>query len=305
LKKEMSWLSKLKDGLFKTSTTITEGVTKVFTHKTLDQDALDELEESLIKSDVGVPAASEIVGALAKDKFNKKSTEAEIREFLATKISEILKSSEKKLERDIGLQVILVCGVNGNGKTTTVGKLAAKYNAQGKKVMLAACDTFRAAAMDQLKVWAERVGCFIMTGPENSDPASVAYKAMEKARDENYDVLLIDTAGRLHNKSNLMDELAKIIRVIKKIDENVPHDILLVLDSTTGQNALSQVKTFKELADISGLIITKLDGTAKGGVILAIAKQYSIPIHYIGIGEKIEDLDEFKADEFAKALLNI
>ncbi len=301
----MSWFSRLKSGLTKTTTTITEGITKVFTHKTLDQDALDELEESLIRADVGVAASSEIIAALSKDKFNKQITEPEIKEFLANKIEEQLLPYAKHLERDEKLQVILVCGVNGNGKTTTIGKLASKYQEQGKKVLMAACDTFRAAAMDQLKVWSERVGCEIVVGAENSDPASVAYKALEKAKAENCDVLLVDTAGRLHNKSNLMDELAKIIRVIKKIDESAPHDTVLVLDATTGQNALLQVETFKEIVNISGLILTKLDGTAKGGIIVAIAKKFKLPIHYIGVGETIEDLNEFDPKDFARAVVGI
>ncbi len=301
----MSWFSRLKSGLTKTTTTITEGITKVFTHKTLDQEALDELEESLIRADVGVAASSEIIAALSKDKFNKQITEPEIKEFLANKIEEQLLSYAKHLERDKNLQVILVCGVNGNGKTTTIGKLASKYQEQGKKVLMAACDTFRAAAMDQLKVWSDRVGCEIVVGAENSDPASVAYKALEKAKAENCDVLLVDTAGRLHNKSNLMDELAKIIRVIKKIDESAPHDTVLVLDATTGQNALLQVETFKEIVNISGLILTKLDGTAKGGIIVAIAKKFKLPIHYIGVGETIDDLNEFDPKDFARALVGI
>lgn len=301
----MSWFSRLKSGLTKTTTTITEGITKVFTHKTLDQNALDELEESLIRADVGVTASSEIIEALSKDKFNKQITEPEIKEFLASKIEEQLLPYAKQLERDEKLQVILVCGVNGNGKTTTIGKLASKYQEQGKKVLMAACDTFRAAAIDQLKVWSERVGCEIVVGAENSDPASVAYKALEKAKSENCDVLLVDTAGRLHNKSNLMDELAKIIRVIKKIDETAPHDTVLVLDATTGQNALIQVETFKEIVNISGLILTKLDGTAKGGIIVAIAKKFKLPIHYIGVGETIEDLNEFDPKDFARAVIGI
>jgi len=301
----MSWFSRLKSGLTKTTTTITEGITKVFTHKTLDQNALDELEESLIKADVGSAASTEIISALAKEKFNKQITEPEIKEFLANKIEEQLHPYAKSLERDQVLQVILVCGVNGNGKTTTIGKLASKYKSSGKKVLIAACDTFRAAAIDQLKVWSDRVGCEIVTGAENSDPASVAYKALEKAKIENFNVLLIDTAGRLHNKSNLMDELAKIIRVIKKIDDSAPHDTVLVLDSTTGQNALMQVETFKEVVNISGLILTKLDGTAKGGIIVAIAKKFKTPIHYVGVGEAIDDLNEFKPNEFSKALVGL
>ncbi len=301
----MSWFDKLKDGLKKTTNTISEGITKVFTHKVLDQDALDELEETLIKADLGAAAANDLIKALSKEKFNKQISESEIKEFLASTITEKMSRFAKPLRKEGGLQVVLVCGVNGNGKTTTIGKLASKYKERGSKVLMAACDTFRAAATEQLKVWSDRVGCEIVIGAENSDPASVAYRAIEKAQKESFDILLIDTAGRLHNKTNLMEELAKIIRVIKKIDETAPHDTILVLDATTGQNALMQAETFKEIVNISGIILTKLDGTAKGGIIIAIAKQFEIPIHYIGVGEGVEDLDVFNPEDFSKALLGI
>lgn len=299
----MSWFQKLKQGLSKTASSISSGLTKVFTHKKLDQAALDELEETLIMSDIGVNVSAQIIAELSKDKFNKDVEDAEVRDFLSSKIASILQPYAKHLELINSPQVILMCGVNGNGKTTTIGKLGLKYKQEGKKVLFAACDTFRAAAIEQLNVWAERIGCPIIKGETASDPASVAYKACETAKNEGYDVVLIDTAGRLQNKNNLMEELAKIIRVIKKVIPEAPHDTVLVLDATTGQNALSQVETFKELVKISGLIVTKLDGTAKGGIIIAIAKKFALPIHYIGVGETADDLNAFDANEFASALV--
>lgn len=299
----MSWFKRLKDGLLKTSSSITEGITKVFTHTTLDQEALDALEESLIRTDLGASFSAEIIAELAKEKFNKQATEEEIRDFLSSHIATKLVPVTKPLVISAKPHVILFVGVNGNGKTTTLGKLALKYKDEGKKVLIAACDTFRAAAISQLNIWAERANCPIIKGAENSDPAAVAYKAIETAKAENYDVLLIDTAGRLHNKTNLMEELAKIVRVINKLDSNAPHSTLLVLDATTGQNAIAQTETFLELVKISGLIVTKLDGTAKGGVLVAIAKKFNLPIHFIGVGESIEDLHEFDAGEFSRALV--
>lgn len=302
---KMSWFSKLKQGLSKTTSNIASTLTKVFVHKKLDQAALDELEEALILSDMGATAAAQIISDLSKDKFNKDVEDGEVREFLANKVSDILKPCQKDLDLTQSPHIVLMCGVNGNGKTTTIGKLGLKYKQEGKKVLFAACDTFRAAAIDQLKVWADRVGCPIITSEQNADPASVAFKACEIAQKENYDVLLIDTAGRLHNKENLMDELAKVIRVIKKVIPEAPHNTVLVLDATTGQNALAQVETFKSIVNITGLIVTKLDGTAKGGILVAIAKKYNLPMHYIGIGESVEDLDKFEALPFAKALIGM
>lgn len=299
----MSWFKRLKDGLLKTSSSITEGIAKVFTHTKLDQEALDALEESLIKTDLGAVFAAEIVAELSKEKFNKQATEEEIRDFLALRINAKLAPATKPLVISGSPHVILFVGVNGNGKTTTLGKLALKYKKEGKKVLIAACDTFRAAAISQLEVWADRANCPIIKGAENSDPAAVAYKAIETAKAEGFDVLLIDTAGRLHNKTNLMEELAKIVRVINKLDSEAPHTTLLVLDATTGQNAIAQTETFLELVKVSGLIVTKLDGTAKGGVLVAIAKKFNLPIHFIGVGESIDDLHEFDAGEFSKALV--
>lgn len=301
----MSWLAKLKGGLFKTSNNISKSISQVFTHKKLDEQALHDIEEALILSDMGTEVASDIIKAIAHDKFEKDISEGEVKEIIANKISAQLQPIAKQLAiLPLKPMVLLVCGVNGNGKTTTIGKLAAKYKSQGKKVMLAACDTFRAAAVEQLEIWANRTGCTLVKGESNADPASVAFKALEKAKAEGVDMLMIDTAGRLHNKTDLMDELAKIIRVIKKLDESAPHETLLVLDATTGQNALAQVETFKNLVQISGLIITKLDGTAKGGILLAIAKKYALPVYAIGVGEGIEDLNSFNPEDFAKALIS-
>lgn len=300
----MKWLKNLKEKLVKTSSNVSSGIKKIMTHRALDQQALDELEELLITTDMGVPMVSEMIADLSREKFNKQITTDEIKEFLANEITKVLKPVSKPLSISENTpHVILICGVNGNGKTTTIGKLALKYKNEGKKVMIAACDTFRAAAIEQLKIWSERAGCAFAEAQNNADPASVAYKAFERARKEGCDVLLIDSAGRLHNKTNLMEELAKIVRVIKKLDEKAPHDTILVLDATTGQNALLQVDTFKSFIDITGLIITKLDGTAKGGILVAIAKKFALPIYAIGIGEGVEDLGKFAPEDFAKALV--
>jgi fused signal recognition particle receptor len=299
----MSWFKRLKSGLSKTSLKLSDGITKIFLHKKLDQKVLDDLEDLLIASDMGVSVANSIVEKISKEKFDKEITDEKIKQSLIEIIVEDLKPIAQPLLFKTAPQVILMCGVNGNGKTTTAGKIALKFKKSGKKVMLVACDTFRAAAIEQLEVWADRAECTFVKSEQNSDPASVAYKALERAKQEDIDVVVIDTAGRLHNKKNLMEELAKIIRVLKKSEPDAPHDTLLVLDATTGQNALTQVETFKEAANISGLILTKLDGTAKGGVLLAIAKKYKLPIHAVGVGESIDDLNEFTPEEFAKALI--
>jgi len=299
----MGWFQKLKDGLSKTSSNITEGVTKIFTHQKLDAQVLEELEELLISSDLGVDTAASIITDLSKDKFDKEISTDEINKYLSDKISELIKPAEKEFTPKNTPHVVLMCGVNGNGKTTTIGKIASKYKVDGKKVLLVACDTFRAAAIEQLQVWADRVGTTLIKGELNSDPASVAYRGVEQAIKGGYDIVLIDTAGRLHNKSNLMDELSKINKVIKKVLPDAPHDTILTLDATTGQNAVMQVQTFKEIVDVSGLVITKLDGTAKGGILVSIVKKFKLPIYYIGIGEGIDDLNKFSAKEFSKALV--
>ena len=308
----MNFLTRLKSGLSKSSGKLTGGIAGIFTKKRLDAASVDELEELLIEADLGAGVAASFTAALAKQRFDKSIEPHEVRRFLADEITGILQPYAVPLiltppspPASGGVSVILMVGVNGNGKTTTIGKLAARYKQQGLRVMLAAADTFRAAAVEQLQVWGERSGIEVVTGENESDPASVAYRAYERAIAERADVLLIDTAGRLQNKANLMAELQKITRVLKKIDASAPHHVLLVLDATTGQNALSQAQAFREIAHITGLIVTKLDGTAKGGIVVALAQQYKLPIHYIGVGEAIDDLDAFEAADFAKNLLEL
>lgn len=301
----MSWFERIKKGLSKTSSNITSSITNIFTTKKLDEQTLLELEDLLIMSDMGAKVAGNLIQNLKKDKFEKDITDIEVKTYLADKIADIVSPFAKDLEFTHQPQIIIVCGVNGSGKTTTIGKIANKLKNEGKSVLLAACDTFRAAADLQLKVWSERANCELIQGDQGADPASVAYKALEKATKDKIDVLLIDTAGRLQNKKNLMDELAKIIKVIKKLNPDAPHDTLLVLDACVGQNAISQVEIFKEIVNITGLIVTKLDGTAKAGILVAIAQKFSLPIHLIGVGEKIEDLDKFDAKEFSNSLFGL
>lgn len=303
--KSDSWANKLRLGLSKSSSKFNEGLKDVLIRKKLDKQSLEELEELLISSDMGATTAAEIVADLSRDKFDKDVSSEEIKEAISNKLIQILSNFTKPIEisNDNRPHVLLVCGVNGSGKTTTIGKYAKQWQDEGKKVMVAACDTFRAAAIEQLEVWAKRSGCAFVKGELNSDPASVAYTAFEKAKADNIDILIIDTAGRLQNKTNLMEQLTKVVRIIKKIDENAPHDTIIVLDATTGQNANFQVKTFKEAVDITGIILTKLDGTAKGGVLVSLAKQFGLPIHAIGVGEGIADLKPFDAKEFADNLV--
>lgn len=304
---KLSWLQRLKLGLGKSSGKLTGGIAGIFTKRKLDADSLEALEELLIEADLGAGLATELTQALAKNRFDKDIAPEEVRSFLAEEINKILSPLALPLTIDAAHKptVIMMVGVNGNGKTTTVGKLASQYKQQGHNVMLAAVDTFRAAAVEQLQVWGERSNIPVITGEPQSDPASVAFRALEEARKQNADVLLIDTAGRLQNKANLMGELQKIAKVIKKLDTAAPHHTVLVLDATTGQNALSQVQAFKEMVNISGIIVTKLDGTAKGGIVVALAKQAALPLHYIGVGEGIEDINTFEATDFTKNLLDL
>jgi len=303
----MSFISKLKSGLSKSSSKLGGGISAIFTKRKLDSASLEELEELLIEADLGAGLAAELTTDFAKQRFDKEISSDEVREFLASKIANILHPYAVPLTTDNRqpTTVIIMVGVNGNGKTTTIGKLASKFKNDGKKVMIAAADTFRAAAVEQMQVWGERAGIPVITGAFEADPASVAFNALERAKAENADILFIDTAGRLQNKSNLMAELQKIIKVLKKIDDTAPHHILQVLDATTGQNALSQVAAFKEMIGVSGLIITKLDGTAKGGIVVALARASKLPIHAIGIGEGIEDLDAFNPTDFARNLVDL
>jgi fused signal recognition particle receptor len=269
----------------------------------LDDEMLERLEELLISADMGVDTALRVTANMAEGRVGKKLSSAEIKALLATEITRIMEPVAKPLPiYQKKPQVVLVVGVNGSGKTTTIGKLASQFRAAGKNVVIAAGDTFRAAAVEQLQVWGERAGVPVLTAPEGSDPASLAFDAMTKAEADGADLLMIDTAGRLQNRADLMEELAKIVRVIRKKDPSAPHNTLLVLDATTGQNAVNQVATFQKLADVSGLVMTKLDGTAKGGVLVALADKFGLPIHAIGVGEQIDDLAAFDPDEFARAL---
>ena len=300
------FLTRITKGLSKSTSRMTEQVSAVFTKRTLDDDALQDLEDILITSDFGVGPASKVTALLAKDKFDKQVTDMEVKIALADVISDILTPLEKPIVLTSAKpQIMLFVGVNGSGKTTSLGKLAKRYHDQGKKVMIAAGDTFRAAAVEQLTVWSERAGAKIVSGKLGSDAAGLVYDAIEQAKTEDVDILMIDTAGRLQNRTELMDELAKVVRVIKKQDPSAPHHSILVLDATVGQNALMQTEAFKETAGVTGLIMTKLDGTAKGGVLVALSDKHKLPIHAIGIGEKIEDLENFSAPVFAAALSGV
>ncbi|MBE9557506.1 MAG: signal recognition particle-docking protein FtsY [Proteobacteria bacterium] len=303
---KQGWFKRLKAGLSKSSSKIASGLSALVGRK-LDDALIEEIEELLITADLGPAPAAKLAAGLAKGRFDKTVTDEELREALAADIAAMLEPVAKPLVIDSAHRphVVLIVGVNGSGKTTTIGKLARQYRDQGKSVMLAAGDTFRAAAVEQLQIWGERTGCPVVAGKQGADAAGLAYEALEKARNEGMDVLLIDTAGRLHNKTDLMAELEKIIRVIRKQDETAPHDCVLVLDATTGQNALAQVQTFKDLVDITGLIVTKLDGTARGGVLVALADRFGLPVHAVGVGEQAEDMRPFTAQDFANGLLGI
>jgi len=299
-----SWFGQLKAGLSRTSNSLSENLAGVLTKRKLDEDMLDELEEVLIKADLGMAMAERIRAVIAKGRYDKGLTPDAVREVLAAEVAGVLEPVAQAftLDKNAKPHVILVVGVNGTGKTTTIGKLAHQFDKSGVSVMLAAGDTFRAAAIDQLKVWGARVGAEVVAKDVGADPAGVAYEALERAKREGKDVLLIDTAGRLQNKSDLMAELTKIIRVLKKLDENAPHSVVLVLDATTGQNAINQVQIFQEIAGVTNLVVTKLDGTARGGILVAIAERFGLPINAIGIGEGLEDFEPFDAHDFARAI---
>lgn len=299
-----SWFKRLTQGLSKSNNNLVSGIGGIFTKRKLDDDTLEALEDILIQADLGTETAVRICEGLAATSYDKEIEPEEIRQLLNKEITQILEPVAKPLVIDASIKpfIILMTGVNGAGKTTTIGKMAQKFQAEGKKVMLAAGDTFRAAAVEQLAIWGERAGVPVVTAPEGSDAASLAFEAVAKAREQDIDILLIDTAGRLQNRTELMDELEKIVRVIRKQDATAPHASLLVLDATTGQNAVNQAQIFAEKIDISGLVMTKLDGTAKGGILVAIAAKFGLPVHYIGVGESIDDLEPFDAAEFADAL---
>jgi len=299
-----SLFSKLKQALAKTSDKVSQGIEHIFIKKKLDAKTLEELEELLITSDISHSVVSQLINDLKALKFNKEITVDEVKTTLAESIIKIFEASNRPINlRTDKLNIILVCGVNGNGKTTTIGKLSAFYKAQGKKVGVVACDTFRAAAVEQLKSWTNRAGVNLFTGELKADPASVVFTSIEKSLEQGIEILFIDTAGRLHNHKNLMDELAKIVKIIKKFDIHAPLETILVIDATSGQNTFNQVHHFSESANISGLIITKLDGSARAGVAVGIVQKFKLPIFFIGIGEKVEDLKTFEAAAFSKALI--
>ncbi|WP_028028175.1 signal recognition particle-docking protein FtsY [Gemmobacter nectariphilus] len=322
----MSFFGKLKDRLFKSSTRLSGGLDEIVAEapqtpegpkpglisrltegepkRLVDDAMLESLEDLLIQSDMGVDTAARVTANIAEGRFGRRIGAAELRGALAAEVARIL----NPVARPLPLypqkpQVVLVVGVNGSGKTTTIGKLASQFRAAGKKVVIAAGDTFRAAAVEQLQVWGQRAGVPVLTAAQGTDPASLAFDALTKAQADGADLLLIDTAGRLQNRADLMEELAKIVRVLRKVDPNAPHNTLLVLDATTGQNALNQVEIFRKIADVTGLVMTKLDGTARGGVLVALADRFGLPIHAIGVGEQIDDLAPFDPEDFARALV--
>ncbi|MFK7843465.1 MAG: signal recognition particle-docking protein FtsY [Sphingorhabdus sp.] len=302
-----SWKDRLFGGFSKTSSRLTENLAGLVTKAKLDEATLDDIEDALIMSDLGPAAAAAIRDKLAVERFEKGLSELAVKEIIQREITEILEPVAIPLEIDAfpRPQVILVIGVNGSGKTTTIAKLAHLFQEQDYGVMLAAGDTFRAAAIGQLKIWAERLGVPIISGPQGGDSASIVYEGVKQGTATGIDVLIVDTAGRLQNRSELMDELDKIRRVLGRLNPEAPHNVVLVLDATTGQNALSQIEVFEEVAKVTGIIMTKLDGTARGGVLVAAAKQFGLPIHAIGIGETIEDLKPFKAEDLAAAIAGI
>ena len=317
----MSFFGKLKDRLFRSSSRLDEGIGAIVeetapaatpapgapeARRLVDDAMLEELEELLIASDMGVETAARVTANIAEGRLGRRLSGREVKEALAAEIARIMEGVARPLPLyPQKPQVVLVVGVNGSGKTTTIGKLAAQFRAAGKSVVIAACDTFRAAAVEQLQVWGDRAGVPVLTAAEGTDPASLAHDALAQARRDGADLLMIDTAGRLQNRADLMEELAMIVRVLRKLDASAPHNTILVLDATTGQNALMQVEIFRKVADVSGLVMTKLDGTARGGVLVALADRFGLPIHAIGVGEQIDDLAPFDPGDFARALVGL
>ena len=303
---KQSWWQRLSGGLKRTSASIGGAVADLVVKRKLDQEMLDEIEEVLIRADLGLDTAARIAAAVGEGRYDKSITSDEVKAVVAAEVEKVLAPVAKPLNVDGEKPfVVLVVGVNGSGKTTTIGKLAAKLHAEGRSVMLAAGDTFRAAAIDQLNVWGGRSGATVIARAPGADAAGLAFDALTQARVEEVDVLLVDTAGRLQNKAVLMDELEKIVRVMKKVDASAPHAVLLVLDATVGQNALSQATEFTRIAGVTGLVMTKLDGTARGGILVALAAKHKLPVHFIGVGEGVEDLAPFAAKDFANAIAGI
>ena len=307
----LNWFKKLKSGLSKSASKVEGAIASITGKKTLDQESLDDIEEQLILADLGIDVASRITKKIKDQKFelkdNKEINKLDVTTMLASEIEQILIPSEKNLYDDIvsSPHVLFLAGVNGSGKTTTAGKIAEQFRLQNKSVILAASDTFRAAAVEQLKTWGARVGAEVVFGTDGGDSAAVAYKAFQIAKDKGVDVVIIDTAGRLQNKKDLMEELTKTCRVLSKLDANAPHQKVVVLDGTVGQNAHSQLKNFDEAIGLTGMIITKLDGSAKGGVVVSLAEKFNIPIHAVGVGEGVDDLQSFEASSFSKALVGL
>jgi fused signal recognition particle receptor len=304
---KLSWWRRLSGGLKRTSNSLGTAVADLVTKRKLDRAMLEEIEDVLLRADLGTVVAARIAAAVGHGRYDKTISADDVKAVVASEVEKVLAPVAKPLAIDAAKKpfVILVVGVNGSGKTTTIGKLAARLSSEGRKVMLAAGDTFRAAAIEQLKIWGERTRSPVIAGAQGSDSASLAFNALSAAREQQFDVLLIDTAGRLQNKAELMSELEKVVRVIRKVDATAPHAVLLVLDATVGQNALSQVEAFARTAGVTGLVMTKLDGTARGGILVALAEKHKLPVHFIGVGEGIEDLAPFTARDFANAIAGI
>ncbi|HWG81187.1 MAG TPA: signal recognition particle-docking protein FtsY [Stellaceae bacterium] len=301
------WFARLRSGLARSSSKLSEGIGGIFARRRLDNETLGELEDLLIAADMGTGIAEEVTERLRRTRFNQEVAPEEIRAALAEEVAKSLSLVDRPLKLDPALKpmVVLVVGVNGSGKTTTIGKLAKQFRDQGLRVVMAAGDTFRAAAVEQLKIWGERTGAPVVARETGADAAGLAFDALAEAKRQSADVLLIDTAGRLHNKADLMAELQKIVRVLKKVDAKLPHAVLLVLDATVGQNAHAQAETFRDMIGVTGIVMTKLDGTARGGVLVSLAEKYGIPVHYIGVGESADDLRPFEAEAFARSLVGL
>jgi fused signal recognition particle receptor len=302
----IGWLGRLRRGLTRSSSALSGSITSIFTRRKLDAAILEEFEEALIRADLGVDVAASITRALAKERFGNELSDDDVKAIRASEVEKVLAPVARPLViADRKPEVILVVGVNGTGKTTTIGKLSAKYRAEGRSVILAAGDTFRAAAIDQLKIWGSRTGSKVIAREAGSDAASLAFEALREAKADGADVLIIDTAGRLQNRAELMAELEKVIRVIRKQDPTAPHHVILTLDATTGQNAISQVDIFRKTAGVTGLVMTKLDGTARGGILVALSSRFGLPVHFIGVGEGVDDLEPFAARDFARAIAGL